>query len=81
MGIIILSVFVAHTAWHWMTDRVGVLLQYDLAWPAMDLAFLSGVLRGLMLITVLAGALWVLRPLVGKMVRAWTRNESLPGTE
>src|SRR5205807_9349302 len=38
MGTIILSALVAHTAWHWMTDRAGVLRQYHFSWPAFDAA-------------------------------------------
>jgi hypothetical protein len=33
-GMIILSALVAHTAWHWMTERADVLWRYD--WPRID---------------------------------------------
>jgi hypothetical protein len=29
MGVIILSAFVAHTAWHWLTDRWAIFRRYD----------------------------------------------------
>ena len=34
MGTIILSAIVAHTAWHWLTERGAQLLQFP--WPALD---------------------------------------------
>ncbi len=70
MGTIILSVLVAHTAWHWMTDRWGVLREYDFAWPAFDLALLANVLRGLMVLLLLAGAVWLLSMLVRRLTVA-----------
>jgi hypothetical protein len=39
IGTIILSALVAHTAWHWMTERWGILRQFRFEWPAFDLAF------------------------------------------
>lgn len=32
MGTIILSAIVAHTAWHWMTERGAVLAEFDIPW-------------------------------------------------
>ena len=38
-GTIVLSALIAHTAWHWMTERWGQLRQFPLPWPdAADLA-------------------------------------------
>src|SRR6185436_9453304 len=34
-GIIVLSAIVAHSAWHWMMDRLPLLRVAD--WPALDL--------------------------------------------
>ncbi len=67
MGTIILSALVAHTAWHWMTDRWGVLREYQILWPAFDLALLANVLRGLMVLLLLAGAVWLLSMLVRRL--------------
>ncbi len=36
MGTIILSAFVAHTAWHWMLDRGAVLASYHIEMPDLD---------------------------------------------
>jgi hypothetical protein len=60
MGTIVLSAIVAHTGWHWMMDRGGALLQYSVAWPALDAAFLAGVLRFAMVLAIGAFAAWLL---------------------
>jgi hypothetical protein len=69
MGTILLSALVAHTAWHWMTDRASILRQYRPQWPALDLALVLGVMRGLMAILVLVGVGWLLRGAVGRLMR------------
>ena len=42
MGTIILSALVAHTGWHWMTERGSALLAYEP--PALDAALITRVL-------------------------------------
>jgi hypothetical protein len=59
MGTIILSAIVAHTAWHWMTERFGVLRQFRFEWPAIDALFWVGVMRWAMLAVVGAGLYWL----------------------
>ncbi len=60
MGTILLSALVAHTAWHWMLDRIAVLRQFTFQWPAFDLTLLAGAMRALALMLVLTGALWLM---------------------
>jgi hypothetical protein len=60
MGTIILSAFVAHTAWHWMLDRAALLQQYRFQLPPLDAAFAVGVMRVLMLLLMVAGLGWLL---------------------
>jgi len=67
MGTIILSVLLAHTGWHWMTDRGAELVQYQFAWPVLSVVFLATVMRWLMLMLIIAGAAWVLRVGFGKL--------------
>jgi len=69
MGTIILSAFVAHTAWHWMLDRGAQLGQYTVQLPALDAAFLVSVLRGLMLLLVVLGAAWAMLELYRRLIR------------
>ncbi len=56
MGIIILSAFVAHTGWHWLTERADQLRQYPV--PAMDLATLAVIAQWLTFIAVAAAIAW-----------------------
>ena len=60
MGAIVLSAIVAHTGWHWMTERGALLAQYKFEWPVLDLAFLDLFLRWSMLAVVLAGLAWLI---------------------
>jgi hypothetical protein len=64
MGTIILSALVAHTAWHWMMDRWGVLSRYHIEMPAFDAALWASVLRWLMFIVIGGGAVWFIAGLV-----------------
>ena len=57
IGTIIVSLLVAHTAWHWMTGRAERLSQFP--WPTLDAAFVAGFMRWLMLILVLGCAIWL----------------------
>jgi hypothetical protein len=60
MGTIILSAFVAHTAWHWTLDRGAVLARYHVGMPVLDAAFAASAMRGLMLLLLIGGVAWVL---------------------
>jgi HupE / UreJ protein len=57
IGTIILSALVAHTGWHWMTERAGQLRQFR--WPEFDAALLAAAMRWLMLMLILAGLVWL----------------------
>jgi hypothetical protein len=57
VGVIILSVLVAHTAWHWMLDRGAELSRFPL--PTLDAAMLAGATRALMALVALAGVVWL----------------------
>jgi hypothetical protein len=59
IGTIILSAIVAHTAWHWMTERYAVLRQFRFEWPAIDAAFWVGAMRWAMLAVVGVGLYWL----------------------
>jgi hypothetical protein len=56
VGTIILSAFVAHTAWHWLLDRGAVLMRYHVEAPELDAALAASVVRGLMVLALVAGA-------------------------
>jgi hypothetical protein len=58
-GTIILSALVAHTGWHWMSERFDRLRQYSFEWPTLTAALLLTVMRWLTLAVIMAGIAWV----------------------
>jgi len=60
MGTIILSALVAHTGWHWMTERAERLGQYRFQWPAPTFTLLAGAMRWLMAAALLGGLSWLI---------------------
>ena len=65
LGIIILSAFVAHTAWHWMIERGEQLAKFPL--PSLDAAFIASAMRGLIAALILAGGV----ALVNGFLKRW----------
>lgn len=61
MGTVVLSAFLAHTGWHWMTERGTALLQYDFRAPALNLSFAVTMMRWVMLALIIGGVAWVLK--------------------
>jgi hypothetical protein len=57
VGIIILSAFVAHTAWHWTTERWGILRQVQ--GPELTLTTAITVVRWLMVLVILGAVAWL----------------------
>jgi hypothetical protein len=55
IGTIIVSALIAHTAWHWMTDRFAILRGYRLERPALT----GGLLRWIMAAVILGGLVWL----------------------
>ena len=80
IGTIVLSALVAHTGWHWMTDRWGVLRQYD-SLPVFNLAFMANAVVWTVLLAMFVGLGWLayvkLRHLLepGAAVKATTGAE------
>ena len=59
MGTIILSALVAHTAWHWMIDRWGMLRQFPFPRPVVNAALLATAMRWAMVVVAVAGLVWL----------------------
>jgi hypothetical protein len=59
MGTIVLSALVAHTGWHWMTERGAELTRFRYEWPVWDAALVVALLQWLTLAVALAGAAWL----------------------
>jgi hypothetical protein len=80
LGSIILSVFVAHTGWHWLTERFAAFRRYPIEIPAFDAAFFALVLRWMMLAVIVAGAAWLIFGVFGGVFgerRDSTKNEAV----
>lgn len=80
IGTIILSALIAHTAWHWMTERGGALLEYQFAWPATDLALAAAALRAVMLLLIVSGAAWLLHGAFAGWLRHPASGQTAPPT-
>lgn len=65
--VIVASALVAHSGWHWTTERVAVLGEYRITRPAMDGVFLLGVLRGLLLLAISVGVAWALSGVIRRI--------------
>jgi hypothetical protein len=79
IGTVVLSAFVAHTGWHWMTERGGRLAQYQFERPAFDFAFLDLLLRWAMLAVGLAGVAWLIFGVLAKRVQPASPNAKAGG--
>jgi hypothetical protein len=64
MGTIILSALVAHTGWHWMTERGAVLAAYP--FPTLDAATVASGMRWLMAAVALMGLAWLASLFLGR---------------
>lgn len=60
MGTILLSAVLAHSGWHWMSDRAAQLSAYSFQFPALNYAFFASLTRWLMLMVVVGSVLWLL---------------------
>jgi formate/nitrite transporter FocA (FNT family) len=69
IGIIVLSALIAHTGWHWMTERFAELRKFPL--PPMDAAAMASLLRWAMGAIAIAVAVW--------LVNGWVTRKLDPG--
>lgn len=68
-GIIVLSALVAHSAWHWMLERVTVLGQFPVPRLAVDAVFAGGALQVLLLLGIVALAGWLMFVLSKRLMK------------
>ncbi|MDB5811876.1 MAG: hypothetical protein JWN94_3998 [Betaproteobacteria bacterium] len=71
IGIIILSVLIGHTGWHWMTERAEKLAQFPL--PALNAAMLAGAMRWLIALILVGAAMWMVNMLLQKRAAGKTK--------
>jgi hypothetical protein len=69
IGTIILSALLAHSGWHWMSDRAAAFAQYDVSWPAMSPVSLGTALQWLLIGVATAAAVWIAFRLYRQAVR------------
>jgi hypothetical protein len=67
-GIIVSSVLVGHAGWHWMTERLTIAQMSS--WPLMDLQLMLTLVRWLLALTVVGGAVWFLAGLLRRKPEA-----------
>ncbi len=77
LGIIIVSVMVAHTAWHWMTERFAVMRAYRLAWPAFDTGLAISGIRFVMGLLIIGGVAWAISGVMTRLASPRTRDSML----
>ena len=80
-GAIILSVLVAHTGWHWMSERASLLSQYPFQWPTLSIALMASVMGWLMLILILAGLVWLVSGMLRRPAERSAKGEAAAGAE
>jgi hypothetical protein len=64
VGVIIISALVAHTAWHWMTERGAILGEY--AWTTDDVRLLASAVRWALLVVSGAAVVWLIRDVAAR---------------
>lgn len=69
VGTIILSAILAHSAWHWMSERGTEFLAYQLYMPVMNYAFFALLMRWLMLALIIGSAVWMLFALYRRFLK------------
>ena len=73
IGTILLSALVAHSAWHWMTERGSVLgSTVRMAGPRRGAG--DDVMRALMLVLIVAGAAWLMLSLARRLAQSRRRR-------
>jgi len=77
-GVIVLSAVLAHTGWHWMAERGGDFLQYEIGFPTWDLAFAATLMRWTALALIVAGVAWGLRGAFAWLGRRFPVAEGTP---
>ena len=76
LGIVVLSAFIAHTAWHWTTERFSALSEYSFRMPALDLAFAASVLRAATVLLIATAAAWGIAEAHKRVSRRTERREA-----
>ena len=74
VGTILLSALVAHTGWHWATERGAQLLEFP--WPAFNTALLLTTVRMLLVMVAASALAWLIFGVLLKNLRKEPWRES-----
>ena len=77
VGVIILSVLVGHTGWHWMTERWDTFSQYPIRWPSASNEFIWTIMAWTLLMLIVGGLSWWVFGTVRKPERSVAASEAL----
>ena len=80
MGTIIGSALLAHTGWHWMTDRGSELFAYRFRWPALDAGLAAALMRWGALVVIILGAAWAISGPFGRLAARARRGPGAGAT-
>lgn len=69
MGTILLSAILAHSGWHWMSERAAQLSAYSFQWPALNYAFFASLTRWLILLVIVGSFVWALTLIYGRYLQ------------
>jgi len=80
MGTIILSALLAHSGWHWMSERAAALSAYQFTMPALNAALLASAMRWMMLLLIIGVTVWLLYKVYFRII-AGAGNKQLHETQ
>jgi HupE / UreJ protein len=69
MGSILLSAILAHSGWHWMSDRAMQLSAYSFQWPVLSYSLFASLTRWIMLLVIIGSIVWALNHLYGRYLK------------
>lgn len=68
VGTIILSVILAHSGWHWMSDRFSEFFAYDISMPELNAAFFAVLMRWMLLALITGVIVWFMYTVYSRFV-------------
>ncbi len=68
-ALVVLSVLVAHTGWHWVLERGEAFLAHPLGLPELDAAWWAGAMRWTMLMLAIIAVLWLVNAGAERLAR------------
>ena len=66
-GVLVGSVLIAHTSWHWMIERFDALRAYAWRWPDSGVGLAVGVIRFSMGVLIVGGVAWAISGVMARL--------------